>query len=131
VCVGGEGGAIAAYMTYPGDTFFSIHAFGMVLHLCFHLDDPFHESSSHDQDPGALKVNGVSHPYKTTLKTVDLYILFLEFLERRRKEKKKCSELNVRSQSAVNFFVNVILICCCRPQMFERCHTFKGFISNQ
>jgi hypothetical protein len=32
-------------------------------------------------------------------------------------------------QSALDFITNVILICQCRPQVFEFCHIFKRFIS--
>jgi hypothetical protein len=30
----------------------------------------------------------------------------------------------------IHFFMNVILICLCRSQIFEFCHIFKGYISN-
>jgi hypothetical protein len=33
-------------------------------------------------------------------------------------------------QSTLDFIMNVILICLCRPQVFEFCHIFKRFISS-
>jgi hypothetical protein len=33
----------------------------------------------------------------------------------------------LRVYSALNFFVNIILICYSRSHMFELCHVFEGF----
>jgi hypothetical protein len=35
-----------------------------------------------------------------------------------------------RIQSALNLFMNVILMCYCHFQTYEHCHIFKGFINH-
>jgi hypothetical protein len=68
----------------------------------------------------------VSHPYKTTGKIIFLYVLIFRFLN---------YILNwmtasiPRLQSVLNFFVNGMLICWGRFQIFELFHPFKGFIT--
>ena len=69
----------------------------------------------------------VSHPHKTTDKITVLYTLIFIFLDSGR-QKILHQMANICSlQSALNFFLNGILVLGC-SKMFELYHPFKGFI---
>jgi hypothetical protein len=71
----------------------------------------------------------VLHPCKTTGIWLVLCAWIYTCLDSRRKDEIFLVASNPQNQSALNFLVNIILICYRRPQIFELCHICKGFIS--
>jgi hypothetical protein len=69
----------------------------------------------------------VSHPYKTTGKIIIPYTLMLKFYNRKMEDKilhRMIASISLL-QSALNFFLNRILICWSCSLTFEHFHTCK------
>jgi len=76
----------------------------------------------------------VSYPYDKTCKIMVLCPLISRFLEKRREDKRLWTEWQQAPPlpeliCSFNFFLNVILTCYYRFQVFEVCHIIEGCIS--